>query len=87
MEHDDIRNRCCCNIHVVKGANYIAIAGIALALVGIILSTISERYLNNIGLVISIFFYASVLYAQYVRNPSLYWPFLVANVSFITIYD
>jgi hypothetical protein len=27
-----------------------------------------------------------VIYAQHVRNPSLYWPFLVLNVSKVSLY-
>ncbi|KAI1714625.1 hypothetical protein Ddc_11345 [Ditylenchus destructor] len=78
-DRTDPRNRCCCNIHVVKGATIIAIVGMVIAVLSIVGCILAGRYFQCIGFVLAIFLYATVLYAQHVRNPGLYWPYLVVN--------
>lgn len=79
MLYEDPRNRCCCAVHVVTGANIIGGFGVVLSLCLLIVGLVYGRWLLAVGPLLFCFAYASVFYAYHTRNARIYWPFLIVN--------
>lgn len=79
MLYEDPRNRCCCAIHVVTGANIIGGFGVVVSLCLLIICLLYTRWLLAIGPLLLCCAYASVFYAFHMRHYRIYWPFLLMN--------
>ncbi|KAI1703238.1 hypothetical protein Ddc_16647 [Ditylenchus destructor] len=90
MVHDaDGKYRCGCkSIGVLHTTYIIGILGIITSILGLVASfwldlARLDHCIYEFGLIINLLINMSVIYANYAKNPSFYWPFITYNAIII----